>query len=284
MEGQVLNELSDISGTLHVRHIEENNSTYTLFWLENNVTKKEHIDIHSVYAPFLIKNDYYLNHEFLIENIKSLSSDRNINKQLFGLVELLQFTSKDGLHRFKNSGGSTDIRQEHVANQYNIYRLKQYVKNIPETNFQYLESKIDIALDGNCQVWKNVQAKEKIKINMTIMDSVVVSESLFNLEKSQSKLAKEHWFFELSSDISKWGFKKEKQQVMSLSNALASFGTKEKEMLALLEDAEKLDEWIKENIDFLAHLSSMLETNSLNDKVSQALFATLAFIDSSKST
>ena len=282
MKNSIFNDVAKIEGNLHVRYLENNGTQYNLFWLENGIIDKDKIDIHSIYAPFLIKTTQQKN-EFIIESMKILSKDKNLYQQVIGIVDLLQIKVKKGLYRLKNGMGSVDINETIKNHIYTIKRLKQYKKNIAQSDIQYLHSNIDIILDKNCSLWKRVRLEEEVEFNVHFMKSTMIDKRNFKLDKVTSTLSKNHWFFKLSTDLSKWGFKKE-IITLSLNQALLNFRSKEKEMLAIVEDSKKFGEWVKKNIDFLSYLSQILESEELNDKVSQYLFAKLAFIDSFKST
>ncbi len=284
IDGKTSNQKANIEATLHVRYLEDNGSLYNIFWLEKGIIKKKEIDKNDIYAPFLVKNGAK-DDRFIIKEIKSLSKDVNIQKRLIGIIDLLQIQQKEGIYRFINSMGSVYVNQTVLNNVYTIKHLKQYEKNIPSKQIEYLHSHTDIILDKSCSTWKSVETEHEIRISIRMMKSTINDDRKFQLEKSSKALNKNHWFFQLSTDILKWGFnfKKPKAKI-SLANALSSFDDKEKEMLSLLDDSEKFEKWVKDNINFLEHLSSMLESKSLNNSVSKRLFAKLGYINSVKAT
>jgi hypothetical protein len=271
-----------IDAILHTRSMENNGSEYTLFWLENGVFDKKYIDKNSIYSPFLIKNSTN-SKEFLIKNIKSLTKDKKLDKQLIGLVELLQYKTTNGIFRFKNSMGSVEINQTVKGNIHFIKYLKQYQLNKVKNDVKYLSGVTNITLDKNCSKWHNIQTKQKIQFSSSLLNTTIIDSRKFTLIKSQKKLDKNHWFFHLSTDISTWGFNTKKQN-FTKSDALNVFSQKNREMLALVGDFDKFNNWVKENMEFLQHLSGMLESVELDDKVSRMLFSSLGFIDNFEST
>jgi len=274
----VYGEEVEIKGTLYVRYLENNGSHYTLFWLENGVLEKSKLDKNSLHIPFLVKNTSN-DREFLIESLNSVSKEYEIHDRLMGLVDLLQFSSQEAKKFFKNSMGEVELSEQIISIKHNMQRSAQYSRGIIENNIEYYQSDINLTLDDlGCHVWDEVRSKQKIKFMNPLLNNFSRDKQVFLMTKSSNKLPQNHWFFELSTDISKWGFK-DKKNALSLNDALSRFELKEQEMLALLGDSKALDEWIKNNLDFLEHLSEMLESKTLNDDVSKSLFSHLSYVN-----
>ena len=51
MQDNVSNQFLEINGTLHVRYIEDNQTEYLIFWLENGTREQKKLDINSIYIP-----------------------------------------------------------------------------------------------------------------------------------------------------------------------------------------------------------------------------------------
>jgi len=64
-----------------------------------------------------------------------------------------------------------------------------------------------------------------------------------------------------------------------LLEASKVFSAKESEMKELLNDSKGFEAWVRANGDFLQYLDTLLEGNSLDDEVSQKLFANLGYVD-----
>jgi len=271
-----------IDAKLHVRNMENNNTLYTIFWLENGVTDKVLIDINSIYAPFLVIRSK-VREEFQIEKLKTLSKDNLVHQRLFGIIDLLQFKFKDGLYKFKNTMGTIDVNQINTNGIYLIKRLTQYKKNDQKYDIKYFYSDTNISIDKNSLMWDNVSTQEKVKIYVDFMKTTAVDKRVFTMSKSDETLEKDHWFFSLPVDITSWKFN-ERRNPLSLKNALENFDKYHKEMLVVLDDNKKFQKWVEEHMDFLQYLSVMLESKNLNNEVSKALFAKLGYIDSAEST
>jgi len=282
MDKQIYNEVKNLHATLHVRYLEDNGSSYNIFWLEDGVTDRKLVDINSIYSPFIVKNSNKKN-RFMIQQIINLSQDKILEKKLIGIVDILQFESSRGIYRFINSNGNIEVNQTVISNGYSINYLKQYGYDKKLEKVNYFNSDINITLDSGCTLWNRVQSYQKVKINVPIFKGNMLDIRNFNLVKSKIVLDKNHWFFNLSIDISTWDIGTKKQK-LSLDDALDNFDSKEKEMLALLDDSQEFEKWIKDNMDFLSYLDVMLEGRELNDEVSKKLFAKLGYIDTAKST
>ncbi len=271
IEDKVVDENQTVDAHLHVRHIENNATHYTIFWLEMGITDKDKIDIETVYAPFMVKHTLY---GFEIEKLYSLSKDTKLKKQLLSLVDSMQFAPMEGKYRFKNGTGAVEVNQSKTDNGHRVTWLKQ----IAQDDVVLINNYNDIVLDSNCSVWHSVTSHHKNKIMGFIPSIYMIDNRTLSIAKSSASLPKEHWFMSLGVDLTKWKISKIKK--MSLKDALSQFDAKHKEMMALLDDKEQFVEWMRDNMEFLSYLDEILTSRQLNNEVSMNIFANLGYFDS----
>ncbi len=273
-----------ITGKLHIHTVENNRTSYHICWLENRPTDKKHIDINSIYAPFVIENSG--DKGFKISSLKSPSKDKEVKDRLMGIVDILQFVAnKEGIYHFTNGLGSVEANQTITAQGYHLTYLNQYSKGKVRDDIDYEHTNIDIVPDTNNSLWFQVKAHENIHIEVSVPKATMNDKRYFLLSKNSKYLPKTHWFLQLLPDISTWDFRKIKtDSTLSLAEASKNFESKQNEIKALLDNREKLEEWFANNIDFLTYLSSLLENHTLDDKVSQVIFANLGYMNRSIST
>lgn len=268
-----------LEGRLHIRYLENNGSFYNIIWFEQGKIDRDEIDINSIHSPFLVER--VDKRGFEIKSIKLPSKDIEIKKQLLGLIELMQFKPKSGLFTLKGSLGVVDINETKKKNRVNIKYLK--VKN--SDNITYLNSNNDIILDKNKSIiWSSVWAKIFVNIKSDILGeiSIINGDRSFRLLKSKTDLPKNHWFFKLPLDVTKWKFREKK--ALSYDEALREFDKKHQEMLSLLNDKKRFLKWVYDNLDFLDYLDQFLENHQLEDELSKHLFSELGYINNSKSS
>ncbi|MCK5854143.1 MAG: hypothetical protein KAG56_02900 [Sulfurovaceae bacterium] len=269
----------EINGILHVRKIEDMNSTSMIFWLENGIKEKSKIDINSIYAPFLVKTE---DNGFQIESVSTLSKDKRVKDKLMGIVDILQFnTKKDGIQYFRNPLGTLEVNQTKRGDVYSMQYLKQYAKKSPKENITYFKSQGKMSIDSNSSLWNSVASKQMVTMLVKMMESTIKDNREFNLTKSSNQIDKNHWFLKLSTDISKWGFSNNKiKSKISYDTALKDFDKKMDELKNLIDNKKEIENWVKNNMNLLKHLSEILESKTLDDMVSKHLFSKLGYIDS----
>lgn len=281
MMGETIPEVSQTSAVLHARKLIDKEKNYTLFWLEGDTSNKEAITLDSLHIPFLVSN--HSDKSFLIKKVESVSLDRALLNRMLGIVDVLQFQNNDGTYRLLNRNGTVDsVHKLHgkiITQQY----TKHYTDGAINPDIKYIESAINMTIDNQCVLWKQVDVKEKINIDIEIMQGSMIDDRTFSLKPSQKKLPKEHWFNQLTTDVRSWGFVKV-DNAMSVKAAEAMFNKKQKQMINLLNDSKLFEQWVKENLEFLKHLDKLLLTQTLDDRVSKKLFANLGFIDISVAT
>ena len=275
-----------INSRLHVHRVETNGTNYDICWLENNTTQtKDEIDINSIYAPFIVENSTI--EGFQIAHIKSLSRDHNSIERLWGIVDILQYTPhQQGVYRLDNALGEVEVNQTILNNKsYHLNYLAQYKKGTLRHDISYNNSSVTIVPESNSSLWSEVTAREDISMTVTIPKTTMQDKRTFKLTKSANPLPVNHWFLQLSRDISTWGFgHHQSQSSLSLNQASELFSKKEEEMESLVDDSKKFAQWVLDNMDFLNHLDQLLETYTLNDRVSTTLFANLGYVDTTDST
>ncbi len=275
-------QTSTINAKLHVRNMENNNTLYSIFWLENEETDKTSIDKNSIFSPFLVIRSHDKK-EFQIQELKSLSKDKRVYQKLWGLIDLLQFKGKDGFYKFHNATDTVEVMQKNTNGIYSIKHLKQYDNNNNKYDIKYISSDINIFMDKNSSIWNKITAKEKIRVHIDLIKTSILDKREFSMSLNDKGLPKDHWFFSLSTDITSWKFKKKRNPV-SLIGALANYEKNHKEMLSIFNDNGKFQKWVEEHMNFLQYLSTMLESKTLDNEVSKALFAKLGYVDSWQST
>jgi len=281
LNNKVINENAIINANLHVRTIDINNTIYTIFWLENGVKDKNMINKESVYAPFIVKGKQ--KDEFQVEKLMSLSKDTYIQKRLLGIIQSLQYKKREGDFLFINSLGKVKVKQTKINDTYVLHRLKQYSQNQAQEDIKYIYSDTNISIDPNSNLWQEVLSKDKIKIKVKLFDATIIDTRYFHMKPIQNSLPKEHWFFKLSYDISKWNFSK-KQISLTYDEALENFDKYNNEMKSLLDDRDGFILWLHNHIEFLQYLDEMLHDKSLDDKVSRILFANLGALNTAESS
>ena len=267
----------NINGTLHVRYLENNGTNYTLFWLENGIIEHDKINRNSIYAPFLVENSKNRD-EFLIQRLHILSKDSQVYQQLLGLIDTFQFHAKAGSYNIENSMGKLNITEKLVGKEHIIERKAQYNQGILQENVIYQKSDIHIKEDKTCNLWHSIKSEQEVKFINSFTKDSSIDEQKFMLTPSKKKLEVQHWFLNLNTNIKSWGFFKHKNP-LTLEDAIHDFDKKEQEMKARVHDSKAFEKWIKENLDFLEHLSSLLETKLLDDEVSKKLFALLGYVN-----
>ncbi len=280
IKDQVNNQFLEINATLHVRYLEENRSNYALFWLEAGQRSKSAIDRESIYAPFVVR---YNPDGFILKELNSLSIDRKVQQKLMGVVELLQFQrSKEGVYRLPNALGELEVNASKINHHYRLTPLAQYTKKIKREDIHHYASYTQIE-ENNQSIWQTIQSQQTVKLWIKAMESTIRDRREFNLTLSSNQLPKNHWFFDLPIDLSAWKFTKGTSSMLSLSLAQKLYDNKMAELKALLNSRLSIEEWVRENLDFLAHLSEMLEDRTLDNQVSKSLFAELGYINNTKS-
>lgn len=280
VQHQIFDENKSSSSYVYVRFLKKANKKYNIFWLGDASTRKDDIDMNSIKAPFLVeytdKDDSYL-----IKDLRLLSLDNEIRESFFDMVDIFQFASKNGKYKFKNKNGFVEVEQEFIKGKYFINRLGVYENGILNKNINYNYSSINISKTKKnaCSIWENINLSEDIKFKFKLMNLKILDKRTLRVKNSnKAKLPKNHWFFKLGTDIKKWGFKK-RANPMNFVDALNMFDKKEKEMLLLINNSEMFEKWVLDNMNYLKHLSSLLENRTLNDEVSLKLFAKLGFLN-----
>ncbi|MDQ7046757.1 MAG: hypothetical protein Q9M39_03735 [Sulfurovum sp.] len=282
-EGNTKKETKVIQEKLYINHIEGKGDKYSIFWFGDSNTTKNDVNIESYNAPFLVEYKD-INGSYLIDKLHILSKDKEIEKLLWAKINILQFASTEGIHHFKNFTGYIEAEQNLLKKDYNIKRLSSFVNNRANQNVKFEDSNIIITLlENSCKIWKSLTLKENLKSTSIKMKIDVEDERILNLNNVENDLPKDHWFYKLTIDMKSWGFK-QKENMISLSTAQSIFQKKQSEMLGLLGDTLAFGEWVKNNMEFLKHLSLLLENNTLNDNVSKKLFAKLGYLNSVDTT
>jgi len=281
LAGQTAKEEKKVKERLYINQIEDKKLKYTLFWFGDVNTTKSDIDIESINAPFLMQyND--TNTSYKMEKISILSKDKEIEELLWAKVNLLQFASKDGEYQFQNGTGYIEVEQTSKDGNYSIKRDR-----LVSTNKEPIEIKNSIlsieTFENNCSIWKSLELKESVSSSNKQMKLYMKDDRELKVLNVKNDLPKDHWFYQLSADISTWGFEK-KQNEMTLDMAQALFKKNQKEMQNAIKDTLVFGDWIKNNMDFLKHLDSLLEKNTLDDNVSKKLFAKLGYLNSVETT
>ncbi len=275
-----------INSRLHIHRVKSNGVNYDICWLENNTTQtKREIDINSIYAPFIVENN--ATQGFQIAHIQALTRDHNIIERLWGIVDILQFVPhKKGQYRIYNALGEVEVNQTISTNRYyKLNYLAQYKKGHLRHDITYNNSIVTIVPDTNTSLWSEVTANEDISMRVDMPKATMKDRRTFQLTKSTNPLPPNHWFLQLGRDISSWGFSHHKsQEKLSLNQASKLFSEKQEEMKSLLDDSKKFAQWVLDNMDFLNNLDQLLETYTLDDRVSATLFANLGYVDTTDST
>lgn len=273
-----------IDKRLHVRFMEVNGSVRTLFWLEDNASKRiRDVEIDSIYAPFLVENND--SDGFSIENIKSLSKDQEILERLTGIVDALQYIGhKEGIFTFANALGRIEVNQSIEKTDYKITYKKQLNRGKIRDDITFIDTVVLITPDSNT-TWHAVHMNALLKVQVPALKTIMFDRRRMQLTPSDATLPSTHWFMHLGPDIRTWPFGKTTTTTgMSYKEASKLFKQKEREFLAIGDDIEKRATWVLENMDFLSHLSTLLENHTLDDKASRILFATLGYVDTPKSS
>lgn len=273
-----------IDKRLHVRSLEVNGSVRTLFWLEDNASKTvNNVDIDSIYVPFIVDNSD--KGGFRIETVRSVSKDQEVIEQLTGIVDAFQFAGKkEGIFAFKNALGSVDVNQSIQDGNYTIHYENQSSHGRKRDDIAYIDTTVQIVPDSNT-TWHSIRMNELIKMTVPALKSMIFDRRQMQLNPSRAALPPQHWFMRLGPDIRTWPFGKTASKPrISLKDASSLFKSKEREFMAIANDREKRASWVLENMDFLSHLSTLLENHTLDDSASKLLFATLAYVDTPKSS
>ncbi len=282
-DGNANNEDQTVKETLYINHVEDKESKYSIFWFGNPKIKKSEVDIESINAPFVVRYTED-NISYSMEELSILSKDKRIEALLWAKVNILQFASKDGLHHFKNHTGYIEAEQEFTKDAYLLKRLRSFDKNKEKKEVRFEKSTVTLqTFKKTCAIWKNLELKESISSVNKQMKISIQDERELKVFNSKDSLEKEHWFYKLPADIRAWNFKA-KDNNISLSMAQSMFKKNQKEMSDALGDTLIFGEWVQDNIDFLKHLSVLLENNTLDDNVSRKLFAKLGYLDSVDTT
>ena len=286
--GKSEEKLIMINGFLHVKYFKTKTNKYNIFWLENGTKDKNKIDLKTVYSPFLVKNIFGAkSNNFGIENIQTILRDEKMTPLFIGVIDFMQFGNKEAKYRWFNSDGIIKVEQTEIdSNSLNITNLKQFDKHGNYSkNKKFPKGSTTIFNTQDCFIWKEILSNQtsKTTFNGTVKFTLTDYRDL-NLSVAEKQLDKNHWFVKLPLNIEEWGFDTEIKSKLSLKEALKIFDQKHNEMKSLILDNKKFNFWVQENIDFLLHLSEMLENKILDNEVSKNLFAELGFIDSIEST
>jgi hypothetical protein len=273
-----------IDKRLHVRSLEINGSEHILFWLENNTSKTvKDVDTDSIFAPFIVENNDSTG--FRIGRLKSLSKDRDVIDRQTGIVDVLQYAGKkEGIFIFRNALGGIEVNQSVERGNYIIRYGKQLNRGRARDDIKYIDTAVSITPDENT-TWLGVWMKELIRVDVPMLKSMMFDRRRMQLTQSIASLPPHHWFMRLGADIRTWPFgRMERESRMSLREASKLFRKKEREILSIVNDREKKVAWVRENMDFLNHLDTLLENHALEDRVSQVLFAILGYVDTTESS
>jgi uncharacterized protein YeaO (DUF488 family) len=273
-----------VEGRLHVRSLEHNRTKYLIFWLEGVTSQKEKIPLNSINLPFIVTN---LEPDgFKMGRLRAPTIDRDVTDRLVGMVDLLQYLpGQRGTFMFKNASGRVKTEQTYRNGHYVLSRKVQYQGVKKREEQRYLSSRIRIIPENNSTFWKRVEAEEWLKMDVPVLHAVMEDHRFFHMIQREGGLPEDHWFMQLGYDVSTWGFGK-KQKGISYQKALAMFSAKSDAMKKLIEteDSKAFARWVLENMDFLKHLSRMLENRKLDDAVSKRLFANLGYVDTPEGT
>ncbi|OQX58916.1 MAG: hypothetical protein B5M52_04485 [Helicobacteraceae bacterium 4484_230] len=273
-----------IDKRLHVRSLEINGSKYMLFWLEDNASKTVNdVDIDSIFAPFIVENNDSTG--FRIGRLKSLSKDRDVIDRQTGIVDALQYAGKkEGIFIFRNALGGVEANQSVEKGNYIIRYGKQLSRGRTRNDIEYIDTTVSITPDENT-TWLGAWMNELIKVDVPVLKSMMFDRRRMQLTRNIAALPPHHWFMRLGADIRTWPFgRMKKESRMSLREASKLFRKKEREILSIANDREKKAAWVRENMDFLSHLDTLLENHALDDRVSQTLFAILGYVDTAESS
>jgi hypothetical protein len=272
-----------VEGRLHVRSLEHNRTQYLIFWLEGATSQKEKIPLNSINLPFIVTN---LEPDgFKMGKFRAPTIDRDVTDRLVGMVDLLQYLpGQRGAFMFKNASGRVKTEQIYRNGFYTLSRKVQYQGVKKREDQRYLSSHIRIVPESNSTFWKHIEAEERLRMDVPVLHAVMVDQRIFHLIRRDEGLPKDHWFMQLGYDISTWGFGKSHKEI-SYQKALAMFSAKSDAMKKLVEagDSKAFARWVLENMDFLKHLSRILEKRKLDDAVSKRLFANLGYVDTQES-
>lgn len=283
MDGHPQSEKKIVKETLYMNHVEEGKKKYTIFWYGNPKTKKNEIDVESINAPFVVGYDD-TNTSYSLEKLSMLSKDKEIEKALWAKINILQFASKDGVHHFKNGKGYIEAEQEFNKSTYTLHRLRSFENGKKKKGVKFEQSTATMQLlDKTCGIWKSIDLNETITSEAKMLKLFLKDNRELKIQNVKNFLPKDHWFYQLSADTKTWNIKTQDDK-MSLSMAQSMYKKNEQEMKDALADTKVFEKWVKDHMGFLKHLSLLLENNTLNDKVSMKLYATLSFIDSVEST
>ncbi|MDQ7047651.1 MAG: hypothetical protein Q9M39_08530 [Sulfurovum sp.] len=264
---------------LYIHHIEDKGVKYSIFWYGDKKTKKSEVNIESHNAPFMIRYSD-VNGSYRAKEMFMPSKDKRIESLMWAKISILQYASTKGVHHFKNATGYIEAEQNSDKGIYTIERLRSFEKGKEKKNVKFKNSVIRMSLlEKSCGIWKSLELKENITSSSNLLKLTIKDERVLDVQDIKEFLPKEHWFYALPADIKLWDFQKKKNP-MSLSMAQANFQKYNTEMKGLVGDRMAFGEWVKAHMDFLKHLSTLLEKNTLDDGVSKKLFAKLGYLDS----
>lgn len=273
-------EKLDYSGILHYRRVTKDNKKISFFWLENKNIKQQDIQWESINAPFLVKE---AGKGFVISSIASFSRDKFLYDQLIGLVELMQFEIKPGEFSWKSTMGHAYVKQQFDKKEILISRTGQSDSKGPIEGIRYLNSKISIRPERECN-WTEISASETTRAELDVFKISTDTERTFHVhENKEKRLNHSHWFMSLNTNPSSWGLKEDSEPKQSLAELLKKFDAYHLVMMTVMKDSKKFQKWIRENMDFLLNLPEILTLKTLDDELSQNLFAELGYIDTVES-
>lgn len=276
LDDNIIDENSTLTANLHIRHLDSNTTHHSIIWFEKGIVEKDKIEIESIHAPFMIKRSQ---DGFEVEALYSLSKDRKLHQKLLAIIDVMQFSAKNGIQHFKNASGVVEVNQSKTKQGYEVRWLKQ----LNDSDIQYTDVTINITLDSNCSMIQKVTSTQQSKLLGFITNSYLIDNRHLSITKSDTRLPKEHWFRQLDNNLSRWKIGSN-QSKLSLKEALAQFESKHQQMINLIHDRKAFIAWMQANMDFLELLPQLLESVELDNDVSMNLFAKLGYLNSVQSS
>jgi hypothetical protein len=276
LDDTIIDENSTLKANLHIRHLQNNQSFYSIVWFEEGQLAKDQIEIESIHAPFMIQRS---KDGFEIEALYSLSKDRQLHQKLLGIIDVMQFSAKNGIQHFKNAAGVVEVNQSSTPKGYEVRWLKQ----LNSSDIIYNDVTIYITPDSNCSIVGSLTSYQHSKLLGFIPNSYLIDKRQLSITQSNTKLPKEHWFRKLDTNMSRWDIGSHPNN-LSLKDALAQFQSKHTQMKSLVGDRKAFIAWMRANMDFLALLPQLLESVELDKEVSMNLFAKLGYFDTVQSS
>ena len=305
--GEVLNQQkTELDIDMHVRETPTENKYLELVKKNKGEGKWNHLRSYIVWIDpnvdkgkgAVTKSPEHYRHPFMaivnsktgeILDLESTTKNKNIITKYMSLFDLFQYTNLSGKHRYRNGNGfytgkivkdKKNIDQIIKSNQGYLNSDNEVKKGLKiiESNFNIDLAKATTTLANDC-FYKKGNGVENFKTTLSAQSSISAISKFVIASEYEKKLKQDHFFFELSSDLSTWpSFVIDTS--ITKDQALSKLPDIVLSLSALIKDEANFLETMIANKAIWPYLADYIQETGISNDLSLQLFWSLDRIDS----